>query len=127
MTRYRVVVFCKDRFEGTSKWRTTAAEAFAWALIEDKEWTCPQGKHFILESELKRPRYTVCPHCGNGMEHAHGLANYDYNCYGGCGRAWRIKDAFWHALFSAGEEIYSRIDVRNRQRHKKILEWRTDK
>lgn len=128
--RYRAVVFCtsewgKDLRETDSKWVDTIAEALDWAHKEQYEWTCPTGKRFILESEMKQPRYTICPHCGGPMGKAEDY-DHDYCCQK-CDRGWRInrKGKVWCALFSAGMEVYARHEVRDAQMHKQLLEWRT--
>jgi len=128
--RYRAVVFCKtDRGknlrEGSSNWVDTIVEALDWAHLEQYKWSCPTGKRFFLESEMIVPRYTICPHCNGDMSKA-DMGDYDYDCHK-CGRAWRVnrKTKVWHAVFSAGFEVYSRMEVRNVQKHKQLLEWRT--
>lgn len=126
--RFRINVYCdkiRNNFlEGRSGWKNAKAEVMTWMEKEKREWICPTGKRFILEQELKMPRYTVCPHCRGRMSKTAEWMDYPYDCHG-CGRGWRIDSKKrWHALFSGGMEVYSREEVREEQHHKKLYEWR---
>jgi hypothetical protein len=63
--RFRINVYCDDIrvnfLEGRSGWKNTRSEVMAWMEKEKREWQCKTGKRFVLEQELKMPRYTVCP------------------------------------------------------------------
>lgn len=70
-----------------------------------------------------------CPHCGGPLKlHPNSdIAFYewqrrqnlqtDYDCMR-CDRGWRIeRDESWHAIGSAGMEIYQKSDVEDMQNH----------
>jgi len=51
----------------------------------------------------------ICPHCEKGKLAKYSISDSrDYTCVGGCGRGWIIgPKGNYHAVFSAGNEVYS--------------------
>lgn len=81
------------------------------------EWFPQSDKKIVIEEELKRVNYTVCPHCRGSMYKTDWHA--EYSCRK-CGRGWKRCKGVWHALFSAGMETYTDEEVREEQRHRTI-------
>lgn len=54
-----------------------------------------------------------CPHCEKGTLVEYTISDSrDYTCVDGCGRGWIVKDGNYHAVFSAGNEVYDSTGVR---------------
>jgi tRNA(Ile2) C34 agmatinyltransferase TiaS len=120
MRRRRATVYTGDFHEYCTGWIESNKNSDLVKMAEEQmteEWYEMENKRIIVEEELYRVRYTVCPHCRGPMIKSD--MGHDYCCRK-CGRGWRIKDKVWHALFSAGCETYTHEEVVEEQRHEKI-------
>ncbi len=120
--RTRAIVYTGDFQEYCTGWfeHKTYDDLVIMALNGmTEEWYEVSGRKIVVEEELKRVRFTVCPHCLGPMIKSD--MGHDYCCRK-CGRGWRInrRTKIWHALFSAGMETYPHDEVIDDQRHRTV-------
>lgn len=120
--RIRATTYSGDSYEYCTGWKSAKTEAELIMMAKNEmldEWFIRSDKKIIIEEELKRVNYTICPHCRGPMRKS-GMA-HDYCCQR-CDRGWKInrRTKVWHALFSAGFETYTDEEVKRQQHHRII-------
>ena len=118
--RIRATTYSGAFHEYCTGWKSAKTEAELIMMAKNEmldEWFARSDKKIVIEEELKRVNYTVCPHCRGKMTKM-GWGKR-YSCHR-CGRGWKRKKGVWIALFSAGRETYTDEEVKAEQRHRII-------
>lgn len=124
--RIRATTYSGDSHEYCTGWKSAKSESQLVRMVMNEmldEWFIRSDKKIVIEEELQRVNYTVCPHCRGKMTKTDWRA--EYSCHR-CDRGWKRKAGVWIALFSAGQETYTDEEVREEQRHRIIREIEND-